>query len=42
MDIDISLVEDCTRLAKQCKMADLMEELENKCKQVYEFGKRAS
>ncbi|XP_027877321.1 ankyrin repeat and BTB/POZ domain-containing protein 1 isoform X2 [Xiphophorus couchianus] len=37
MDIDISLVEDCRRLAKQCKMADLMEELENKCKQVYEF-----
>lgn len=42
MDIDISLVEDCRRLAKQCKMADLMEELENKCKQVYEFGKTAS
>ncbi|XP_015239258.1 PREDICTED: ankyrin repeat and BTB/POZ domain-containing protein 1 isoform X2 [Cyprinodon variegatus] len=37
MDIDISLVEDCRRLAKQCKMADLIEELENKCKQVYEF-----
>lgn len=39
MDIDISLVEDSRRLAKQCKMADLIEELENKCKQVYEFGK---
>uniref|UniRef100_A0A8C7WYT6 Ankyrin repeat and BTB (POZ) domain containing 1 n=1 Tax=Oryzias sinensis TaxID=183150 RepID=A0A8C7WYT6_9TELE len=25
------------RLAKQCKMTDLIEELENKCKQVYEF-----
>ncbi|XP_031700664.1 ankyrin repeat and BTB/POZ domain-containing protein 1 [Anarrhichthys ocellatus] len=37
MDIDISLVEDCRRLAKQCKMEDLMEELENKCKQLYEF-----
>ncbi|XP_061591916.1 ankyrin repeat and BTB/POZ domain-containing protein 1 [Cololabis saira] len=37
MDIDISLVEDSRRLAKQCKMADLMEELENKCKQLYEF-----
>ncbi|XP_030590569.1 ankyrin repeat and BTB/POZ domain-containing protein 1 isoform X2 [Archocentrus centrarchus] len=37
MDIDISLVEDSRRLAKQCKMADLIEELENKCKQVYEF-----
>lgn len=39
MDIDVSLVEDCRRLAKQCKMADLIEELENKCKHVYEFGK---
>uniref|UniRef100_A0A3Q3XES8 Ankyrin repeat and BTB/POZ domain-containing protein 1 n=1 Tax=Mola mola TaxID=94237 RepID=A0A3Q3XES8_MOLML len=37
MDIDISFVEDCRRLAKQCKMADLIEELQNKCKQVYEF-----
>ncbi|XP_034028559.1 ankyrin repeat and BTB/POZ domain-containing protein 1 [Thalassophryne amazonica] len=37
MDIDVSLVEDCRRLAKQCKMADLIDELENKCKQVYEF-----
>lgn len=27
------------RLAKQCKMTALIEELENKCKQVYEFGK---
>ena len=41
MDIDISFVEDCRRLAKQCKMADLIEELQNKCKQVYEFGKTA-
>ncbi len=39
MDIDIGLVEDSRRLAKQCKMTDLIEELENKCKQVYEFGK---
>lgn len=38
MDIDISLVEDSRRLAKQCKMAELIEELENKCKQVFEFG----
>ncbi|KAM3871654.1 ankyrin repeat and BTB/POZ domain-containing protein 1 [Diretmus argenteus] len=37
MDIDVSLVEDCRRLAKQCKMGDLIDELENKCKQVYEF-----
>ncbi|XP_037539989.1 ankyrin repeat and BTB/POZ domain-containing protein 1 [Nematolebias whitei] len=37
MDIDINLVEDSMRLAKQCKMTALIEELENKCKQVYEF-----
>lgn len=37
MDIDISFLEDCTRLAKQCRMAVLIEELENKCKQVYHF-----
>lgn len=37
MDIDITLVEDCRRLAKQCKMSALIEELQNKCKQVYEF-----
>ncbi|XP_047457355.1 ankyrin repeat and BTB/POZ domain-containing protein 1 [Mugil cephalus] len=37
MDIDISLLEDSRLLAKQCKMTDLIEELENKCKQVYEF-----
>lgn len=42
MDIDVSLVEDCRRLAKQCKMEDLIEELENKCKQVYEYGKIVS
>lgn len=41
MDIDISLLEDSRLLAKQCKMADLIEELENKCKQVYEFGTSA-
>lgn len=34
----MSLVEDSRRLAKQCKMKDLIEELDNKCKQVYEFG----
>lgn len=42
MDIDVSLVEDSRRLAKQCKMKDLIEELENKCKQVYEFGEAIS
>lgn len=40
MDIDINLVEDCRRLAKQCKMSALIEELQNKCKQVYEFGEK--
>ncbi|XP_072305829.1 ankyrin repeat and BTB/POZ domain-containing protein 1 [Eucyclogobius newberryi] len=37
MDINISFLEDCTRLAKQCQMSALIEELENKCKQVYNF-----
>ncbi|XP_058499332.1 ankyrin repeat and BTB/POZ domain-containing protein 1 [Solea solea] len=37
MDIDISLVEDCRRLAKQCKMTEFIEELDNECKQLYEF-----
>ncbi|XP_035499771.1 ankyrin repeat and BTB/POZ domain-containing protein 1 isoform X1 [Scophthalmus maximus] len=37
MDIDLSLVEDCRRLAKQCKMTDFIEELDNKCKQLYDF-----
>ncbi|KAL4646333.1 ankyrin repeat and BTB/POZ domain-containing protein 1 isoform X1 [Arapaima gigas] len=37
LDIDVSYVEDCKRLAKQCKIGDLIEELESKCKQVYEF-----
>lgn len=40
MNIDINLVEDCRRLAKQCKMNALIEELQNKCKQVYEFGEK--
>uniref|UniRef100_A0A3B4BFD6 BTB domain-containing protein n=1 Tax=Periophthalmus magnuspinnatus TaxID=409849 RepID=A0A3B4BFD6_9GOBI len=40
MDIDISFLEDCTRLAKQCKMSVLIEELENKCKQVYNFSNK--
>ncbi|XP_057686187.1 ankyrin repeat and BTB/POZ domain-containing protein 1 isoform X2 [Corythoichthys intestinalis] len=37
MDIDVSLVDDCRRLAKQCKMTALIEELQIKCKQVYDF-----
>uniref|UniRef100_A0A8C9U8K1 Ankyrin repeat and BTB/POZ domain-containing protein 1 n=1 Tax=Scleropages formosus TaxID=113540 RepID=A0A8C9U8K1_SCLFO len=37
LDIDVSYVEDCKRLAKQCKISDLIEELESKCKQAYEF-----
>ncbi|XP_056585986.1 ankyrin repeat and BTB/POZ domain-containing protein 1 [Triplophysa dalaica] len=37
LDIDVNYVEDCKRLAKQCKIGELIEELEVKCKQVYEF-----
>ncbi|MEE6502164.1 hypothetical protein FKM82_004427 [Ascaphus truei] len=37
MDIDVEHVEDCKRLAKQCRLQDLIEELEDKCKKVYEF-----
>ncbi|CAB1424205.1 unnamed protein product [Pleuronectes platessa] len=37
MDIDISLVEECRRIAKQCKMTDFIEELESQCKHVYDF-----
>ncbi|KAK6480602.1 ankyrin repeat and BTB/POZ domain-containing protein 1-like [Huso huso] len=37
LDIDVEYVEDCIRLAKQCKIDDLIEELQNKCKKVYEF-----
>ncbi|XP_012681951.1 ankyrin repeat and BTB/POZ domain-containing protein 1 isoform X2 [Clupea harengus] len=37
LDIDVSYVDDLKRLAKQCKMGDLIEELEAKCKQVYDF-----
>lgn len=39
LDIDVNYVEDCKRLAKQCKIGELIEELEVKCKQVQEFGK---
>nr|XP_033782147.1 ankyrin repeat and BTB/POZ domain-containing protein 1 isoform X2 [Geotrypetes seraphini] len=37
LDIDVEHVEDCKRLAKQCRLQDLIEELEVKCKKVYEF-----
>ncbi|KAJ8371899.1 hypothetical protein AAFF_G00298910 [Aldrovandia affinis] len=37
LDIDMSYVEDCKRLAKQCKISDLIEELESKIKKVHEF-----
>ncbi|KAM8930059.1 ankyrin repeat and BTB/POZ domain-containing protein 1 isoform 2-T2 [Pelodytes ibericus] len=37
MDIDVEHVEDCKRLAKQCSLQDLIGELEDKCKKVYEF-----
>ena len=39
MDINVSFIEDCRLLAKQCKMDDLTEDLQHKCKQVYEYGK---
>ena len=39
MDINVSFIEDCILLAKQCKMEDLIDELQHKCKQVYEYGK---
>ncbi|XP_056445652.1 ankyrin repeat and BTB/POZ domain-containing protein 1 [Gadus chalcogrammus] len=37
MDINVSFIEDCRLLAKQCKMDDLTEDLQHKCKQVYEY-----
>lgn len=39
LDIDVEYVSDCKRLAKQCRLQDLIEDLETKCKKVYEFGK---
>jgi len=40
LDIDVEYVNDCKRLAKQCRLQDLIDDLETKCKKVYEFGKR--
>ncbi|XP_076022985.1 ankyrin repeat and BTB/POZ domain-containing protein 1 [Genypterus blacodes] len=37
VDIDVTLVEDCQRLAKQCKLTNLIDELDKKCKKVYDF-----
>lgn len=37
MDINISFIEDCRMLAKQCRMKDLMDEIQHKCKQLYEY-----
>uniref|UniRef100_A0A6J0U338 Ankyrin repeat and BTB/POZ domain-containing protein 1 isoform X1 n=1 Tax=Pogona vitticeps TaxID=103695 RepID=A0A6J0U338_9SAUR len=37
LDIDVEYVNDCKRLAKQCRLQDLIEDLEMKCKKVYEF-----
>lgn len=39
LDIDVEYVNDCKRLAKQCRLQDLIDDLETKCKKVYEFGK---
>nr|XP_034962355.1 ankyrin repeat and BTB/POZ domain-containing protein 1 isoform X1 [Zootoca vivipara] len=38
LDIDVEYVSDCKRLAKQCRLQDLIEDLETKCKKVHEFG----
>ncbi|XP_078517862.1 ankyrin repeat and BTB/POZ domain-containing protein 1 [Lissotriton helveticus] len=37
LDIDVEYVEDCKRLAKQCRLQDLIDDLEDKCQKVYEF-----
>nr|XP_034962356.1 ankyrin repeat and BTB/POZ domain-containing protein 1 isoform X2 [Zootoca vivipara] len=37
LDIDVEYVSDCKRLAKQCRLQDLIEDLETKCKKVHEF-----
>ncbi|XP_053932125.1 ankyrin repeat and BTB/POZ domain-containing protein 1 isoform X3 [Cuculus canorus] len=37
LDIDVEYVNDCKRLAKQCRLQDLIDDLETKCKKVYEF-----
>ncbi|XP_007437182.1 ankyrin repeat and BTB/POZ domain-containing protein 1 isoform X2 [Python bivittatus] len=37
LDLDVEYVNDCKRLAKQCQLQDLIEDLETKCKKVYEF-----
>ncbi|XP_062977437.1 ankyrin repeat and BTB/POZ domain-containing protein 1 isoform X2 [Elgaria multicarinata webbii] len=38
LDIDVEYVSDCKRLAKQCRLQNLIDDLETKCKKVYEFG----
>ncbi|XP_007888532.1 ankyrin repeat and BTB/POZ domain-containing protein 1 [Callorhinchus milii] len=37
LDIEVGNIEDLKILAKQCKLQLLIDELENKCKKVYEF-----
>ncbi|XP_032996946.1 ankyrin repeat and BTB/POZ domain-containing protein 1 [Lacerta agilis] len=37
LDLDVEYVSDCKRLAKQCRLQDLIEDLETKCKKVHEF-----
>ncbi|XP_032892875.1 ankyrin repeat and BTB/POZ domain-containing protein 1 isoform X1 [Amblyraja radiata] len=37
LDIEVENVEDFKILAKQCKLEDLISEVESKCKKVYEF-----
>lgn len=38
LDIGVEHVSDCERLAKQCQLWDLLEDLEAKCEKVSEFG----
>lgn len=38
LDISVEHISDCERLAKQCQLPDLLNDLEAKCKEVSEFG----
>ncbi|ELK13089.1 Ankyrin repeat and BTB/POZ domain-containing protein 1 [Pteropus alecto] len=37
LDISVEHISDCERLAKQCQLLDLLNDLEAKCKEVSEF-----
>lgn len=38
LDVGVEHIIDCERLAKQCQLLDLLNDLEAKCKEVSEFG----